>query len=187
MELGRVARVGTREYPRWIYYPNSHEPPRWAFDVVGAFRCKRDSLDSRKAHKTSNVALGVVRGELEKLGFEVEGGVTGRLERPVHFGEYGEPDRRYQIDSYHAELGIALEVEAGRTTRGNAIYRDVIQTSLLVGIRYFALAVPQVYRFKAAGKDITDSTYEACKSIFDAIYSSEQLRLPMEGILLIGY
>lgn len=138
-------------------------------------------------HKTSNAALEIVRKELEELGFEVEGGVRGKLQRPVHFGEYGEADRRYQIDSYHSELGIALEVEAGRTTRGNAIYRDIIQTSLLVGIRYFVLAVPQVYKFKSTGKEIIDSTYESCKSIFDAIYSSKQLHLPMEGILLIGY
>ena len=177
----------TKQYPRWIYYPNSHEPPRWVFDVVRAFHSKRESLDSRKVHKTSNVALEIVRAELEKLGFDVEGGIRGRLQRPVHFGEYGEADRRYQIDSYHAELEIALEVEAGRTTRGNAIYRDIIQTSLLVGIRYFALAVSQVYKLKSAGKEVIDSTYEMCKSIFDAIYSSEQLRLPMEGILLIGY
>jgi len=183
----RIPIVVTRQYPRWIYYPNSHEPPEWVSGVVRVFHSKREILDSRKAHKKSNVVLDIVRAELEKLGFEVEGGAIGRLQRPVHFGEYGEADRRYQIDSYHAESRIALEVEAGRTTRGNAIYRDIIQTSLLVGIRYFVLAVPQVYKFKAAGKEISDSTYEMCKSIFDAIYSSEQLRLPMEGILLIGY
>jgi hypothetical protein len=179
--------VATERYPRWIYYPNSHEPPRWVSDIVRAFVSKRESLDSRKTNKTSNIALAIMRDELEKLGFKVEGGKTGKLERPVHFGEFGVADRKYQIDCYNIELGIALEIEAGRSTRGNAVYRDIVQTSLLVGVKYFVLAVPQVYKFKAGGKAISDSTYEMCKSIFDAIYSSKQLHLPMEGILLIGY
>ena len=43
--------------------------------------------------------------------------------------------------------GIALEVEAGRAMGGgNAVYRDLIETSLIVDARYLTVAVPLLYR-----------------------------------------
>jgi hypothetical protein len=77
------------------------------------------------------------------MGFEVEGGkaAADELRRPVLFGELGREERAYEVDAFHPELGIALEVEAGRGTQGNAIYRDLIQTSLLIDARFLALAV----------------------------------------------
>ena len=175
-------------YPRWIYYPTWAAPDPWVSDLVDVFTKNREPLDSSTSHKKSNEALAIIRNDLEELGYLVEGGSKiSTIYRPVHFGEYGVADRRYQIDSYHPDLKVALEIEAGRTTRGNAIYRDIIQTSLLVGVDYFALGVPQTYSFKSKGKQITDSTYEACKSIFDAIYSSDRLKLPLKGVVLIEY
>jgi len=69
----------------------------------------------------------------------------------------------------------------------NKVYRDIIQTSLLVDIEFFALAIPQWYRFKSATKEIEDRPYEATVSIFDAVYSSERLRLPLKGCPVLGY
>jgi hypothetical protein len=125
-------------YPRWTYYPNWSEPPSWVSDLTGIFEGVQEQLDSRVVHRKSNEALAILRPGLEKAGFEVEGGEnTPTIYRPVHFGEYGEADRTYRIDSYHPESKLALEVEAGRSLRGNAIYRDLIQTSLLVGVEFF--------------------------------------------------
>jgi hypothetical protein len=36
------------------------------------------------------------------------------------------------VDGVHDELGILLEIEAGRGARGNAVYRDLVRTSLIV-------------------------------------------------------
>ena len=74
----------------------------------------------------------------------------------MYFGEYGYPGLQYQIDSFNEHLSIALEVKAGRSTRGNAICRDIVQTSLLVGVQYFVLAVPQEYSFESNGRKIVD-------------------------------
>jgi hypothetical protein len=52
----------------------------------------------------------------------------------------------------HDELGVVLEVEAGRGARGNAVYRDLIRTSLIVGVRYLALGVMLQYRHQSGGK-----------------------------------
>ena len=183
-----LTNMTNSDYPKWLYYPKWSEPPDWAFDLVKVFSNNRVRLDSNMSHNKSDQALAIIRGDLESSGYVVEKGeMEPTIRRPVHFGEFGVADRTYQIDSYHSSLKIALEIEAGRSTRGNAVYRDIVQTSLLVGVDYFALAVPQKYSFKAGNRKVTDPTYEICKSIFDAIYSSERLRLPLRGVLLIGY
>jgi S-adenosylhomocysteine hydrolase len=52
---------------------------------------------------------------------------------------------------------------------------------------YFAIAVPLQYVSNSNGKRVVDQTYEDCKSIMDAIFSSERLKLPFRGVLIIGY
>jgi hypothetical protein len=84
-------------------------------------------------------------------------------------------------------LGIAVEVEAGRGARGNAVYRDLIRTSLIVGARYLVLGVMIEYRHQSSGKEVTVRSYEDARSLIEAIFSSGRLGLPFEGILLVGY
>lgn len=43
------------------------------------------------------------------------------------------------------------------------------------------------YRHKSGGKDIAVRSYHDAKDQVDAIYASQRLRLPFEGILLFGY
>lgn len=81
----------------------------------------------------SNDVLRVLADDLEtKISFTVERGKKqlGKLPRPVFFGDEGSYLRTYEIDTFEPTIGIALEVEAGRATMGNAIYRDLIQGSL---------------------------------------------------------
>lgn len=175
-------------YPRWIYYPRSEAPPSWVADVVSVFEAARIQLDTLQVHNKSDVALAIIRPALEAIGFRVEGGSEEpTIHRPVHFGEAGEPDRKYKIDSYHPALRVGLEVEAGRSVRGNAIYRDLIQASLIVDLDYFALAVPQRYRFNTKGKMTEEKPYDYGRTLMDAIYSSNRLRLPLKGLLLVGF
>jgi hypothetical protein len=96
-------------------------------------------------------------------------------------------DRSYEVDAFHPELGIAMEVEAGRGARGNAVYHDLIQTSFPVDACFLALAVQLTYRHKQAGRQVVVRSYEDTRNLLDAIYASQRLRLPLDGILLIGY
>ena len=83
----------------------------------------------------SNDVLRVLADDLEtKMGFTVERGKKrlGKLPRPVFFGDEGSYLRTYDIDAFDPTIGIALEVEAGRATMGNAIYRDLIQGSSML-------------------------------------------------------
>src|SRR5262249_46374692 len=145
--------------------------------------------DSRQVSTTSDTALSHLRAPLVGLGFEVEAGKTkaAKLRRPVLFGELGQESLAYEVDAFHPVEGVALEVEAGRGARGNAVYRDLIQTSLLVDARYLTLAVQLAYRHKTAGKEVTVQSYRDTRNLLDAIYASNRLQLPLEGILLVGY
>ena len=120
------------------------------------------------------------------MGFSVEKDKTssGIIRRPVFFGEYGVPAKTYNIDAYHPGFKPGLEIEAGRGTKGNAVYRDIIQTCLLVDVDFLALAVLREYKY---GKTAIEFSYNATKELLGAVYSSPRLQLPMKGILLIGY
>lgn len=181
------------EYPLWRYFPAFSPPPPWVEPLVGLFRASRDAIDSFVTHQKrmeSNAVLAVLADDLEsELAFQVERGKKklGKLPRPVFFGDQGTYLRTYEIDAFQHEFGIALEVEAGRATQGNAIYRDLIQASLMVDAEFLALAVPQEYRYKSSGKLVKERSYAKTYSVIEAIYGSERLQLPFQGLLLIGY
>jgi hypothetical protein len=154
------------------------------------FAYARASIDSAVVHENrveSDDVLAVVAPGLVGLGFAVESAKTkaGKLPRPVSFGDEGAILRTYEIDAFQAEQGIALEVEAGRATMGNNIYRDLIQGSLMVDTRYLALAVPVEYRY--GERPTKEPSYSKTYSVVEAIYGSPRLDLPFEGLLLIGY
>ena len=132
----------------------------------------------------SNLSLGLMA-----LGYVVESGKTkqAKIHRPVLFGENGTPSVNYEIDAFHDELGIAVEVEAGRGAAGNADYRDIVRTSLILDARYMALLLPVRYRTISAGREHAIHAYDRTRNQLDAIYASQRLKLPFEGVLLIGY
>ena len=93
----------------------------------------------------------------------------------------------YELDAFHDGLGIAVEVEAGRGTQNNADYRDIIRASLLVDARYLALLMPKQYVFKSGGQTSSTRAYERTRAQLDAIYTSQRLKLPFDGVLVVGY
>ena len=137
----------------------------------------------------SDRVLALLRPGLERRGFRLESGKrkTDRITLPVLFGEQGIPRVRYDVDGVQDELGVLLEVEAGRGARGNAVYRDLVRTSLIVNARFLALGVMQEYHHKSNGKPIVVHSYQDAKDQIDAIYASQRLQLPFEGVLLFGY
>lgn len=177
-------------YPEWFYYPSSNRPPDWVPPFINVVAQAKAQIGSvAVTGLTSDIVLGHLRQGLEGLKFRVEGGKTRqqKIHLPVLFGENGAERVAYEVDAFHEGDGVALEVEAGRGARGNAVYRDLIRASLLVGVRYLALGVMLSYRHKSGGKDIAVASYSEARSILDAIYASGRLRLPFEGVLLFGY
>src|SRR5690349_11984618 len=110
------ARLSTPMYPLFTYYPRWHRPPEWVTQLAAVFTQHQPSIDSQLSGTVSNEVLRLVSSSLIEMGFQIESSKSsdGQLPRPVFFGENGMPTRQYKIDSYHPELRIALEIEAGR-------------------------------------------------------------------------
>jgi hypothetical protein len=105
----------------------------------------------------------------------------------VLFGEQGAARTTYSVDAVHESEGVLLEVEAGRGWMGGAVYRDIVRTSLIVDARFLALAIRRTYTYKSQGKALVNDDYRLTDDLLDAIFASGRLRLPFEGILLVGY
>jgi hypothetical protein len=117
--------------------------------------------------------------------FEIEASKlkADKIRRPVLFGEAGRPLVAYEVDGFHPAHGIVLEVEAGRGAAGNADYRDLIRTSLIVNADYLILGMMLEYK---TGK-MTIRSYEHTREQIDAIYASERLRLPLTVAAVSGH
>jgi hypothetical protein len=157
-------------------------------------RCGRGFRDEhlhveKKTGIDSDGVLKEISNGLQALGYVVETGKTkaSKIFRPVLFGENGVPEVSYEIDAFHDELGIAVEVEAGRGAAGNADCRDVIRMSLILDAQNMALLMPIRYRTTSGSRQHAIPAYERRRNQLDAIYASQRLRLPFEGVLLVGY
>jgi len=178
--------VAASPYPSWRYYPSRDRAPDWVAGLVGSFAAVRETIDSRThSGVSSDQVLAAVRSGIETDGYRVETGktTTRKITRPVLFGENGKAEVAYDVDGFHPDHGVVLEVEAGRGAANNADYRDIIRASLMVDARYLALAMMLDYR----GGNQKLRSYEQTRARVDAIYASDRLRLPLDGLLLIGY
>jgi hypothetical protein len=178
-------------YPSWNYYPRNVRPAPWAIDFTRVVANVEPIVSTHVPREglTSDVVLASLAPGLSELGYSVERNKTAanRIRRPVLFGPQGQSTLTYEIDAFHDELGVVVEVEAGRGARGNAVYRDIVRTSLILDATYLALAVPIAYRHKSGERLVAVAAFKDASDQFDAIYASQRLRLPFDGVLLVGY
>ena len=178
------------DYPDWTYYPQQDRPPTWVHEFINVVQSARDEIESRTVSSlTSDKVLAFLRPGLESLGYQVETGKhrDEKIRRPVLFGEQGHERVAYEVDAVHDELGIVVEVEAGRGARGTAVFRDLVRASLIVDVRFLILGVMSEYRHQSSGKDVAVASYADSRNQLDAVYASGRLGLPFEGLLLFGY
>ncbi|MFI2709086.1 hypothetical protein ACH495_02995 [Micromonospora sp. NPDC018662] len=178
-------------YPVWNYYPRNVRPPEWVESFLSVIHDAAPAISTLEPRLgvTSDMVLRHLAGGLQSLGFMVETGKTaaGKIRRPVLFGDNGQAEVLYEIDAFHDGHGIVLEAEAGRGARGNAVYRDIVRTSLILDARYLALLLPIAYRHQSAGREASVPAFRDARNQFNAIYASQRLQLPFEGVLLVGY
>lgn len=178
------------DYPEWFYYPAHTPPPEWVHEFIAVVAGARSTIESRSVDELkSDVVLAELRPGLEALGYDVERGKRkqDKVSRPVLFGPQGQAQVTYDVDAAHDDLGVVVEVEAGRGARSNAAYRDLVRASLIVGARYLVLGVMLEYRHQQGGRQQRVSSYREVRDQLDAIYASGRLGLPFDGLLVFGY
>ena len=98
---------------------------------------------------------------------------------PVLFGRNGEAEKSFDADAYSESLATVVEVEAGRAVVNNQFLKDLFQASMMEGVDFCVIAVRNVYK---SSKD-----FDLVCRYMDTMYASDRLRLPLRGILILGY
>ena len=175
-------------YPMWSYFPRNAEPPQWVTSFIAVVASAEQTISTveKKTGLKSDQVLSHLSTGMAGMGFSVESGKTkeAKIVRPVLYGENGVPSVSYEIDAFHDDLGIAVEIEAGRGAHNNADYRDILRTSLILNADFLVLVMPIAYR---SGESALTPAYKRTLGQLEAIYASRRLQLPFTGVLLVGY
>lgn len=175
---------------RFTSFPSTEPPPLFISKVVEIFNNHERTIATLTLQKglTSDQVLKVIGDDLHSTGFQVETGKlkTGKIPRPVFFGENGIPALNYEIDAFHPEWKCGLEVEAGRAWMGNAVYRDIVQALVMVHVEHLCLAVPNRYVYNSSGRITSSADYDNTVKVARALYGHSRIRLPY-GLTIIGY
>ena len=175
---------------RFTSFPQTMPPPDFVPLIVDIFRNHEPTISTIALAKglESDPVLKELAGDLANIGSVVETAkaTKGKIPRPVFYGENGLPSLRYDIDAYHPLWRCGLEVEAGRAILGNAIFRDLFQAMVMTDVDHLCLGIPNLYKHKSAGRNITVKYYEKAISIAGALYGHTRVTMPY-GLTVIGY
>ena len=166
------------------FFPRSHGVTPEIQAVINCFKKIEPILDDG-THRVSNDVLALLRPHLESCGYDVEKG-KGRDEKidvPVLFGENNSIDKSFYADAFNKEQSIVIEVEAGRAVRNNQFLKDIFQACMMFDVEYLVVAVLNEY----SGGEVVSKDYHEVKTFLETLYISNRLKLPLKGILLIGY
>ena len=172
---------------RWQVFPRNRVASDLIRAVVNAFESELGKIGTPENGLKSNEVLAVVRPRLEELNFLVEG--SGKVARPVLFGENDRPTKTYNVDGYHESTGTVLEVEAGQAVENNRFAIDLLKAISIQGANHLVMAIPASYhpeRLKSAVKPPKREFDEVVK-VLDALFSAGRIQLPLTSVVVIGY
>lgn len=173
---------------KYQFFPRSHGLTEEMRQIIECFRTV-DVQKSKNARLKSNDMLELLRPHLESLKFKVEAGKKKeeKIDVPVLFGENGEIDKSFYADALSADGRIVIEVEAGRAVRNNQFLKDVFQACMMFDVEYLVIAVLNEYCFYSKGKEMVSHDYAEVRTFLETLYVSNRIRLPLKGILVVGY
>ncbi|MBS0263562.1 MAG: hypothetical protein JSS02_16595 [Planctomycetes bacterium] len=165
----------------WLYFPKTRHPTMLAEAIIESFRRESDRIDSSTHDLRSNQVLARVEPHLTQVGFLVENGekTEGPVLIPVLYGKGGKPVKHFHADAFHEGEGFVVEVEAGRAVNNNQFLKDLFQACLMYDAHYVAIAVRNHHK--------GENDFETVARFLEILSASTRLKLPLKGVLLIGY
>lgn len=162
-------------------FPRSNALTNEIQAVINCFSVEYDKMDSSKNNLKSDDVLRIISPYLIELGFKVETGksLAEKIIIPVLFGMNNRVDKSFNADTLSGDGRIVIEVEAGRATENNQFLKDLFQACMMFGVEYLVLAVRNEYR--------GHNDFEIIYAFLETLYISNRIKLPLKGILLIGY
>ncbi|MBI2279835.1 MAG: hypothetical protein HYU68_03985 [Bacteroidetes bacterium] len=166
---------------RYQLFPRSFGITEQVRATIDCFENNFQLIDSENFNYSSNDVLEIVRDDLEKIGFKIEKSKKqdDKIRVPVLFGLNNKIDKFFDADGISEDLSIVLEVEAGRAYRNNQFLKDIFQACMMPSVEYLILTVRNTY----AGTDDFQSIF----AFIETLYVNGRLKLPLKGIVLIGY
>lgn len=173
---------------KFASFPKTQPPPDFVKTLIAVFRAHEATISTVRLAKglESDDFLRDMASDLKKLGFDIEDTKKSKISRPVFFGEDGEPSLLYEIDGYQKQWKCGLEIEAGRSILGNAVFRDLFQAMVMTDVAHLCIAVPIIYKYKSNGRALEIKCYDKARSIADALYGHTRMAMPY-GLTIIGY
>lgn len=150
-------------------------------NVIECFDKHHDKFKSPEYNLKSNEVLKILEKDLQKIGFSVERSkvTEDKIKVPVLFGLNNRIDKFFDADAVSNDGRIVIEVEAGRAYANNQFLKDVFQACMMYGVEYLVIAVRNDYR--------GHQDFNAIFNYFETLYINGRLKLPLKGIVLIGY
>lgn len=166
---------------KYQLFPRSFGIMQEIVDVINCFEKSYESIKSPENNLSSDGVLRILAEDLKLLNFKVEESKakTDKIEVPVLFTLNNTPDKYFHADAISYDGKIVLEVEAGRAYANNQFLKDVFQACMMPNVEYLILAVRNDYR----GIDDFNKIFQ----FFETLYINGRLKLPLRGIVLIGY
>lgn len=149
--------------------------------VIECFEQNYHKIKSPENELKSDEVLQIIRQDLRSLDFSVESNKTqeGKIKIPVLYSLNGREDKYFNADAVSQNQKIVLEVEAGRAYVNNQFLKDIFQACMMPYAEYLILAVRNDYR----GNDDFSKIF----LFLETLYINGRLKLPLQGIVLIGY
>jgi hypothetical protein len=198
----------------YSFYPKGKPtlPPHLQV-VVNVFNKHLSSINSTTVNKrpnmlSSNKVLAILTKDLRSNGYRIETSKKAGNRITFHV-PLGKAIKRFDVDGCFPDpqpgkgikdsdmdklftcTGIRphtiLEVEAGRGVANNQFLKDLFEASVIDGIDYLIIAVRNEYIPSKKSKTVSHD-YAIVKDYLDALYQSRMKnKMPLKGILLIGY
>ncbi|HOU84564.1 MAG TPA: hypothetical protein PLA54_05325 [Spirochaetota bacterium] len=166
----------------WMYYPKSDDIPIHLKVIIDkVFIPNHKEINSENHQLFSNETLELLRTDFESLDFVIEKdkSLEGKIRVPVLYGLNGSLEKSFDADGYHKENKTVVEIEAGRGVSNYQFLKDLFQACVMQDVDYLVIAIRNIYR--------NSPDFNKVISFFDTLYSSSRLKLPLKGILIIGY
>jgi hypothetical protein len=165
----------------WQYYPRSDATPEHLDKLIEVFKQHTQDIDSSKLTLTSNNVLLILREGLQRANFKVEKGkkLEDKIKVAVLFGRDSKLDKSFHVDAFQEETGTVVEIEAGRAVDNYQFLKDLFEACMMFDTHYLVIAVRKLYGRQA--------DFETVNTYFDTLFTSGRLKLPLKGVLVVGY
>ena len=166
---------------RYQFFPRSHGITEHIKAVIDAFKSIETEVDSGAKCLSSNAVLQKIGPYLTKLKFRVETGkgANEKINVPVLFGLDNTVDKKFFVDALSEDGKIVVEIEAGQALENHRFLKDIFEACMMFGVEYLILAVRNRYR--------SHQDFDRIYTFLETMYLSNRIKLPLSGILLIGY